>query len=407
MIARWDIINQLIKKYDYQTYLEIGVEDELQCFDKITCKHKEGVDVTGCTTHRMSSDEFFAAFPDKQFDVIFIDGLHREEQVLRDVDNALLVLNQNGTIVLHDCNPPAKKYEDPTLCGTVWRAFVRLRMTRCDLEMQTIDVETGVGIIRRGRQKVIPTEKTLDFDRFLENKKYYLNLKPPWELKRGMVDTGEIRIELGIPCYNSVQTQCFMSCMNIMQHKNVKGCTIIQGHPVARVRNQIVDKFLASEQTHLFFLDTDEMVPKNAVDLLLECDSPMAAGIYLIIKQNGVFPCIQEEFGDPDGWLEGWSHYKEPFWADMAGTGCVLIHREVFEKMKFPWFDYEEGCYGITEDVYFARKAHGLGYRYKVHPKLYVEHFKHMPVGKFLHSFNAAKFSQTLDNELGLALEGA
>ena len=42
-MRRYDIINSLIRKHNYKTYLEIGVRDNF-CFDKIKIKDKSGVD---------------------------------------------------------------------------------------------------------------------------------------------------------------------------------------------------------------------------------------------------------------------------------------------------------------------------------------------------------------------------
>lgn len=45
---------------------------------------------------------------------------------------------------------------------------------------------------------------------------------------------------------------------------------------------------------------------------------------------------------------------------DAAGTGCMMIHRSVLEKVPRPWFSYREGG---TEDMYFCRKAKAAGFR--------------------------------------------
>jgi hypothetical protein len=82
-------------------------------------------------TFRIPSDEFFAMIHDDvEYDIIFVDGLHVEDQTERDIENALLHLSDGGTIVVHDCNPPTewhqrsyedflKKYSDWN--GTTWR----------------------------------------------------------------------------------------------------------------------------------------------------------------------------------------------------------------------------------------------------------------------------------------------
>jgi predicted O-methyltransferase YrrM len=64
-----------------------------------------GVDPNQGVTLRMTSDEFFAA-NQFTFDIVFIDGLH--DQVAKDIENSLRVLNPGGIIVMHDCNPTTK-----------------------------------------------------------------------------------------------------------------------------------------------------------------------------------------------------------------------------------------------------------------------------------------------------------
>jgi hypothetical protein len=86
---------------------------------------------------------------------VFVDGDHRHQQVLRDIENSLKALNKNGSIVLHDYN-----HQGITPFGapcTVWRAWLVYRMTRADLSMTAIDtVDGGCGIIRFGKQELFP-----------------------------------------------------------------------------------------------------------------------------------------------------------------------------------------------------------------------------------------------------------
>ena len=52
------------------------------------------------------SDDYFSSL-DKtiKYDLIFIDGLHLEHQVDKDINNSLNHLSENGVIIIHDCNP--------------------------------------------------------------------------------------------------------------------------------------------------------------------------------------------------------------------------------------------------------------------------------------------------------------
>jgi len=188
---RTSIINHFIQKNKYKTYLEIGIRNAATNFNRIICKHKEGIDPNPkChATHIMTSDDFFTGILlDCKYDIIFIDGLHLEEQVMKDILNSLKHLNKNGTILVHDCNPKTKesqlekKIKKPWN-GTVWKAFSRLRMTRKDLEMYVICVDQGIGIIRKGKQSCFPKTQELTYEFLEENRKKLLNLITKKEFK--------------------------------------------------------------------------------------------------------------------------------------------------------------------------------------------------------------------------------
>ena len=189
---RFDIINLLIQKHGYRRYLEIGVEDG-DAVHAVRCALKHGVDpASKQATFQLPSDEFFGLIrADVEYDCIFVDGMHEEEQVLRDVDNALAHLSEDGTILVHDCNPPSawhqRSYEQARLngCrswnGNVWRAWVRLRATRADLHMLVVDADWGCGVIRRGRQDCIVLPEPFSYSDFEQHRASWLNLVTPAE----------------------------------------------------------------------------------------------------------------------------------------------------------------------------------------------------------------------------------
>ena len=125
----------------------------------------------------MASDEFFAG-PGRHemYDLIFIDGLHVADQVLRDIENALEVLTSGGTIVVHDCNPPSEEAQREDWNGTVWKAWVSLRATRRDLRMYVVDIDHGCGVIQRGHQELIELPAALDYEYLRRHRAAILNL---------------------------------------------------------------------------------------------------------------------------------------------------------------------------------------------------------------------------------------
>lgn len=161
-MTRIELIQGLIDKHGYKTYLEIGVNTPKQpgySHDSIQIAIKEGVDPNVDTTYKMPSDVFFRENSNK-YDIIFIDGDHTYEQCYRDIVNSLAILNEGGTIVVHDCIPHNEMTqrvprETDAWHGDVWRSILRLRMEEYDLEIYTVDTDEGCAIIRRGKQELL------------------------------------------------------------------------------------------------------------------------------------------------------------------------------------------------------------------------------------------------------------
>lgn len=132
-------------------------------------------------------------------------------------------------------------------------------------------------------------------------------------------------------------------------------------------RNKAVEAFLATEFTHLLMLDTDQrhshlIIHELAQWVIDDPDRLIVGGLYyrrgepfdplMFIKRDGEY-YIPEEW--PLGLLE----------VDVIGTGCILIAREVFERLPEPWFQYDYSTPGLypSEDVYFCKKAREAGIR--------------------------------------------
>lgn len=212
---RIDLINEIIKKKKNNlNYLEIGVNHGV-CFYKINCKNKTGVDpsfdirLTDKIQHKipnihnlfsnnklveLTSDDFFLQKKKEndntKYDVIFIDGLHTYEQTYIDVLNSLNYLEDDGVIIMHDCNPPfdysaypAKSYEEyleikrpewgPEWTGDVWKTIVRLKSERKDINVFVFDFDYGLGIVTKGK----PEKDNYTFSKDEVDQMTYVNLK--------------------------------------------------------------------------------------------------------------------------------------------------------------------------------------------------------------------------------------
>ena len=187
LASRTSIINHLVHKYNLNSYLEIGVRDGRN-YDKVIAKNKIGVDphptkkITGL--YELTSNKFFEINKMK-FDLIFIDGLHLEYQVDKDIKECLKILSNDGFIIMHDCNPPTEFHQRdnyefegkfPPWNGTVWKSYAKLRLTNESLDLCCVDCDWGVGIIRKGVSSRPYLSGKLNFGFLNTNRKELLNL---------------------------------------------------------------------------------------------------------------------------------------------------------------------------------------------------------------------------------------
>jgi hypothetical protein len=182
-LTRSLIVNNIIDRKKYETYLEIGCDKNI-LFNSVKIKKKIGIDPVSGGNIRMSSDNFFKNNQDK-FDLIFIDGLHQYEQVKRDVYNSLKFLNDNGVILLHDCMPSSFMRQAPKRSsniwnGDVWKNIVEFR-TLDQIDTYTIYADHGIGLIlkRKNRNKLLLKIESFDklkFQDYYKNYKLFLNI---------------------------------------------------------------------------------------------------------------------------------------------------------------------------------------------------------------------------------------
>jgi len=185
-MLRTEAIQHLIKKYGYKTYLEIGVFRGTNFFP-IKAERKIAVDpefklnkrrklyfdlfnrgVKTTKYYELPSDVFFEQkgeelFSQRGIDICFIDGMHEYQFAFNDVINTLKYLNDDGVIMLHDCNPITpeasvsfQEWKNRNFSGNwngdVWKAIVDLRKNREDLNVHVINTDQGLGIVKKAKR---------------------------------------------------------------------------------------------------------------------------------------------------------------------------------------------------------------------------------------------------------------
>lgn len=157
---RTDVLNFLADARRCRSYLEIGIRNPEDNYNRIRCAEKTGVDprplspTMGVVT--MTSDEFFQRNT-RRYDLVFVDGDHHVRAAWKDIRNSLAVLNPRGIVVIHDALPPAetftrladRKSNNNAWTGGVWQAILRHFAISRHL-CYIVDVDWGIAVIDTG-----------------------------------------------------------------------------------------------------------------------------------------------------------------------------------------------------------------------------------------------------------------
>lgn len=188
-----DLLNYLVKKYELKSYLEIGVQNPKNNFDKIKAPFKRGIDPDprAKADYCYTSDEYFNGLDlansgvdhlsrDK-FDLFFIDGLHHDYQAKKDFDNSLRYLSDNGFIVIHDTCPEKESVTDvPRKRGGRWLGDVYKFVMRLhgydNIDYCTLDFDNGCTVVwkspgKKGFKNEIQSLEPITWQTYQENKK--------------------------------------------------------------------------------------------------------------------------------------------------------------------------------------------------------------------------------------------
>ncbi len=135
--------------------------------------------------------------------------------------------------------------------------------------------------------------------------------------------------------------------------------------------------------THFWFLDSDNIPEDDALDKMFGHD--ISVGVYPIVQKGHIVWSVMNRTPDKMTRFIGIPFKdlpKEPFPIGLYGFGCVMVKREVFEKMEWPYFKdvFAPGQRLVGEDVYFADKSAKAGFESWCVPEVQCEHNKAVPL---------------------------
>lgn len=117
----------------------------------------------------------------KKFDLICLDPYHEYKESIGSFTLLLPLLNENGILISHDCNPPNfscanHKYKLGEWCGVTYATFVEIAYNNPNFYYAVINNDYGLGIISKNKinfvEKIKNNEKQLIFLNLFRETKY-------------------------------------------------------------------------------------------------------------------------------------------------------------------------------------------------------------------------------------------
>lgn len=165
-------------------------------------------------------------------------------------------------------------------------------------------------------------------------------------------------VYIGIPAYGGVEAEFLNSVLAgvlvcqaagwDIEYEVLPGCSLI-----AKARNQITDRFLASGRDCLLFLDADLVFDAGDMLKLLERPEDVIGSAY--VQKNGLAKYNVRPLYPLNESNGAWE-------CEGIATGFLKISREAFARTPKPYFETPE-IDGETwgEDFYFCRKHREAG----------------------------------------------
>lgn len=207
-----------------------------------------------------------------------------------------------------------------------------------------------------------------------------------------------MQVLIGVPCGSGQMPIAMVQSLLQLRKPCPAGFLSIERQRTDKARNALVSECLDKDFTHLLFLDDDNPVPPETLELMLQDDKDVVIAPILgrnpdgkgnltlcaFYKEDCVFQGEKLRlYNNIMGFRDEGPLHK----IDAGGTGCMLIKRKVLEtlaekygKEVFAFTDITVGGQRRTmsEDVEFCERAVDAGFEIWLDDRIRPIHLTHM-----------------------------
>ena len=162
----------------------------------------------------------------------------------------------------------------------------------------------------------------------------------------------------------------------------------VQGYDCASARNRIAQFAIEDDADYLLAVDSDVVLPKDALANMLEHGDDIVLGFYARRGHfDGTTTIIRKGSADHDDSMNA-SEFERmrdngvcKCEVKAGGMGCALIRTSVFKRVGYPyykWVLYKDGKFQ-SEDYYFFQQCRKAGIKVNVDTRVGCGHiFRHL-----------------------------
>ena len=186
-----------------------------------------------------------------------------------------------------------------------------------------------------------------------------------------------MKILIAVPTFENIFPDTFKSIYDLDVSGHDVDFEFVRGYDCAKARNRIANMAIDRKADYVLMVDNDVVLPKDALCNLLDGGKEVVFGYCAHRGAGNIYDGMTTVFRlyDDNG-NAYFSYPKESMYSGQelkkfcedgnhkiqvhgAGTSCVIIKTDVFQKIKYPWFKWVEydKKRQLSEDLYFCSQC--------------------------------------------------
>ena len=190
-----------------------------------------------------------------------------------------------------------------------------------------------------------------------------------------------MKILIAVPTFENIYPDTFKSIYDLDVSGHDTEFEFVRGYDCATARNRIALMALDKKTDYVLMVDNDVVLPKDALINLFDDPKDVCLGFYAHRDADNVYrgrTCVCKLYAE-----DGTKHFNYPLESEYkaqelaelkengeykirihgGGMGCALIKTSVFERIKYPWYDWVnyKNKAMLSEDLYFCEQCKAKG----------------------------------------------